>query len=135
MNRGAFLYDFVAAGVTRLISTRNPEPGTRKRIRASSRRLLHFLVFAVSVPMFAAWPSPAHACAACFGKSNDAMAQGMNLGIFALLIVIVSVLLGIASFFVFLARRSARVAAAAASPDSPAVPATETSSSLAETTP
>jgi hypothetical protein len=63
------------------------------------------------------------------------MAQGMNLGIFALLIVIVSVLIGIASFFVFLARRSARVAAAAASPHSPAVSATESSSSPAETTP
>jgi hypothetical protein len=55
-----------------------------------------------------ALPQAAHACAACFGKSNDAMAQGMNVGIFALLFVIVSVLLGIASFAIFLVRRSAR---------------------------
>ena len=135
MNRGAFPFDFVVAEVTRVISTRNPEPGTRNKIRASSRRLLRFLVFGASALMVAALPSPAHACAACFGKSNDAMAQGMNLGIFALLIVIVSVLAGIASFFVFLARRSARFAATAASLESSAVSATETSSSLAETTP
>jgi hypothetical protein len=41
------------------------------------------------------------------------MAQGMNWGIFSLLIVIVSMLLGIAGFFVFLARKSAQTASAA----------------------
>ena len=46
------------------------------------------------------------ACAVCFGKSDSAMAQGMNAGIFALLFVIVSVLGGVASFFVYLVRRS-----------------------------
>ena len=55
-----------------------------------------------------ALPQAAEACAACFGKSNDAMAQGMNMGIFALLVVIGSVLIGVASFAVFLARRAAR---------------------------
>jgi len=35
------------------------------------------------------------------------MAQGMNWGIFSLLAVIVSVLGGIAGFFIFLARKSA----------------------------
>ena len=55
-----------------------------------------------------AWPQAAAACAACFGKSNDAMAQGMNMGIFALLFVIGSVLVGVASFAIFLARRAAR---------------------------
>jgi len=58
-----------------------------------------------------AQPQSVLACAACFGQSNDSMAQGMNLGIFALLVVIVSVLIGLASFGVFLARRSARLAA------------------------
>ncbi len=74
-----------------------------------------------------ALPQSMLACAACFGQSNDAMAQGMNLGIFALLIVIVSVLVGLASFGVFLARRSARMAAGAepvaASARMPAEPA------------
>jgi len=55
-----------------------------------------------------ALPQAAEACAACFGKSNDAMAQGMNMGIFALLFVIGSVLVGVASFAIFLARRAAR---------------------------
>ncbi len=58
-------------------------------------------------------PTPAFACAVCFGKSDSAMAQGMNMGIFSLMAVIISVLVGIAGFFVCLAQRAARVAAAA----------------------
>ena len=46
------------------------------------------------------------ACTACFGKSDSNMAKGMNMGIFALLLVITMVLGGVASFFVFLAKRS-----------------------------
>lgn len=46
------------------------------------------------------------ACTACFGQSDDALAKGMNMGIFALLLVIGCVLATVASFFVFLARRS-----------------------------
>lgn len=46
------------------------------------------------------------ACTACFGKSDSNMAKGMNMGIFVLLLVIISVLCGVASFFVFLAKRS-----------------------------
>ena len=46
------------------------------------------------------------ACTACFGKSDSNMAKGMNMGIFALLLVITSVLCGVAGFFVYLARRS-----------------------------
>lgn len=45
------------------------------------------------------------ACAACFGKSDSNLAKGMNMGIFALLLVITSVLCGVAGFFVFLAKR------------------------------
>jgi len=41
------------------------------------------------------------------------MAQGMNVGIFALLLVITSVLAGVASFFVYLGRREAEVNEAA----------------------
>ncbi len=47
------------------------------------------------------------ACATCFGASDSALAKGMNFGILSLLIVVVGVLSGIASFFVYLARRSA----------------------------
>ncbi|MBI4324595.1 MAG: hypothetical protein HY674_04960 [Chloroflexi bacterium] len=58
-------------------------------------------------------PAPAFACAVCFGKSDSAMAQGMNMGIFSLLAVIFCVLVGIAGFFAYLAQRAARYAAIA----------------------
>ena len=48
------------------------------------------------------------ACAACFGQSDSRMAQGMNMGIFALLGVITCVLGGVAAFFIHIARRSAQ---------------------------
>lgn len=52
------------------------------------------------------------ACAACFGKSDSNLAQGMNVGIMALLLVIVSVLGGIALVGLRFARKSAAVEAA-----------------------
>jgi hypothetical protein len=71
-------------------------------------------------------PETANACAVCFGKSDSAMAKGMNMGIFALLICITGVLATLATFFVFLAVRSSKHPhreAAEASPDSPDNPA------------
>lgn len=56
-------------------------------------------------------PLDATACATCFGRSDSLLAQGMNMGILSLLAVIVTVLVGVASFFVMLARRAAAVAA------------------------
>lgn len=49
------------------------------------------------------------ACAACFGKSDSSMAYGMNAGIMTLLVVILTMLSLIASFFVFVVRRAARM--------------------------
>ena len=51
-----------------------------------------------------------YACTACFGKSDSNMAKGMNVGIFALLLVITCVLCGVAGFFVFLAKRTSQLA-------------------------
>jgi hypothetical protein len=51
-------------------------------------------------------PQAVLACSACFGASDSDMAKGMNMGIFALLGVVVMVLGGIAAFFIYLARRS-----------------------------
>ena len=51
-------------------------------------------------------PRSAWACAACFGQDSGPMAQGMNWGILSLLGIIVSVLVSVAGFFVYLARRS-----------------------------
>ena len=49
----------------------------------------------------------AFACAACYGKSDSPLAAAMNWGIFSLLGVVVCVLGGIASFFIYLARKAA----------------------------
>jgi len=56
---------------------------------------------------FLASPESLLACAACYGQSDSPMAHGLNWGIFSLLLVVVLMLGGIASFFVYLARRSA----------------------------
>jgi hypothetical protein len=77
------------------------------------KRILTF-VLTVLVAALAS-PTGALACAACFGKSDSNMAKSVNAGIFCLLGVIVTVLIGAASFFVFLSRR----AAAAAGQNSP----------------
>jgi hypothetical protein len=58
--------------------------------------------------LFALHPQTAHACAVCFGKSDSAMAKGMNMGIFALLICIGAVLATLSTFFIFLAVRSSK---------------------------
>lgn len=47
------------------------------------------------------------ACAACYGQSDSPMANGMNWGIFTLLVVVVGVLGSIAAFFIYLARKTA----------------------------
>jgi hypothetical protein len=54
------------------------------------------------------------ACAACFGKSDSPLAEGMNWGIFSLLAVVGCVLSGFAAAGIFLVKKSATVAAAQA---------------------
>lgn len=73
-------------------------------------------LFAVVVASLAFAPS-AWACAACFGKSDSALAHGMNAGILSLLAVIGTMLTCVASFFVFLVRRASRVESAPAPTD------------------
>lgn len=62
-------------------------------------------------------PQSCLACAVCFGQTDSKLAVGMNMGIIVLLCVIGLVLAVFASFFVFLARRSARFASSAVNPD------------------
>lgn len=66
------------------------------------------------------------ACTACFGQSDSRMAQGMNMGIFVLLAVIISVLGGVACFFVYLARRGAQAGTSAPQPPAADFHATST---------
>lgn len=62
---------------------------------------------AAAVAGWMAAPNSALACAACFGRSDSKLAEGMNWGIFSLLGVVVFVLGGVAAFFVYLAKRAA----------------------------
>lgn len=75
-----------------------------------NRSLLHIPAFALAAVLAS---QPARACATCFGRSDSAMAQGMNMGILFLLVVILAVLAGLVGFIVFLARRAATAAEAA----------------------
>src|SRR5712692_3494398 len=59
----------------------------------------------VTLWMFAA-PRAAFACPVCFGESDSPMAWAMNMGIFAMLLIVGGVLAGFASFFVHLMRRA-----------------------------
>lgn len=77
--------------------------GRRPKIRLAA------LVVALALAPNSLW-----ACAACYGQSDSPMAKGMNWGIASLLGVVVTVLGGIAASAVFLARRSAALAAARA---------------------
>jgi heme/copper-type cytochrome/quinol oxidase subunit 2 len=52
-------------------------------------------------------PSPVLACAACYGRSDSPLASGMNWGIFTLMGVVITVLVSIASFFIYIIRREA----------------------------
>ncbi|HXR03883.1 MAG TPA: hypothetical protein VN836_04160 [Verrucomicrobiae bacterium] len=61
------------------------------------------LIAALAFAAFA--PSPVLACAACYGKSDSALANGMNWGIFTLLGVVLTVLTCIALFFVHIVRK------------------------------
>jgi hypothetical protein len=61
--------------------------------------------FLTAVALIGLTPSPLFACAACYGKSDSALASGMNWGIFTLMGVILTVLTGIALFFVHIVRK------------------------------
>jgi hypothetical protein len=55
-------------------------------------------------------PRAALACPVCFGQNDSPLTQAMNLGIIAMLVVVVGVLAAFASFFIYLMRRAKLVA-------------------------
>jgi hypothetical protein len=64
------------------------------------------------VPLALLLASPAaRACSVCFGNSDSNLTKGMLAGVFVLLLVVLSVLGGLAALFVYLARRAAATAA------------------------
>ena len=68
-----------------------------------------FWLLAAALCVALAQPGSLLACAACYGKSDSAMAKGMNAGIFSLLGVIVCVLSAVALFFVHVVRRESQL--------------------------
>ena len=77
------------------------------------------------VSALVAYAPSALACATCYGQSDSPLAAGMNWGILTMIVVAYGVLLSIAGFFVFLARRAASVAAMEAAEANTSVEATE----------
>ncbi|MBI1840952.1 MAG: hypothetical protein HYR88_08905 [Verrucomicrobia bacterium] len=61
--------------------------------------------------MFCLSSGDASACATCFGQTDSPLGQGLNWGIMTLLVVVNGVVAGICSFFVYVARRSAKLEA------------------------
>lgn len=53
-------------------------------------------------------PRPILACAACSGRSDDAVAQGLNAAVFTMLLVLLAVMGSLVSFLAYLIRRGAR---------------------------
>jgi len=60
----------------------------------------------LAVMMMLAAPGAALACPVCFGQSDSPLAIATNLGVIAMLVVVVGVLGSFAAFFVYLARRA-----------------------------
>jgi len=83
-------------------------------VSRETSRSVWFRVVVFSWLVFAA-PRVALACPVCFGQNDSPMAVAMNLGIIAMLIVVVGVLGAFASFFIYLMRRAKLVAAKEAS--------------------
>ena len=62
----------------------------------------HVLVASLLVTV----PRVALACPVCFGENDSPMAAGVYMGVLFMLVVVVGVLAGFASFMVYLARRA-----------------------------
>jgi len=65
------------------------------------KALLVAIVFALALD-----PSALRACSVCYGDPDSSMSKGLVWGITVLLGVVVTVLAGIATFFVYIAKKS-----------------------------
>lgn len=71
------------------------------------------LLVTVVVLLALAVPRLALACPVCFGESDAPLAQAINQGILAMLVVVAGVLGSFAAFFIYLVRRARALDAAA----------------------
>ena len=72
----------------------------------------NFVLFALAVIVMAT-PAKVFACAACYGNSDDAMANGMNWAILTLGAVVATVLGTFLTFLIYVIRKSEALEAAA----------------------
>lgn len=71
-------------------------------------KALRQLVMAM-VALAALVPSDLHACAVCFGDKSSQMGKAADAGVLTLLFIILAVLGGVVSFFIYIVRRTARL--------------------------
>jgi len=69
-------------------------------------RIVQNLVRTAATLALIAAPRAALACPVCFGQSDSPLAKGVNVGVLFLLGTVTAVLIGFASFMVYLARRA-----------------------------
>ena len=65
----------------------------------------HFRKLLLAAALAVLAPSPLFACAACYGRTDSPLADGMNWGILTLLGFVLTVLSGILVFFVNVIRK------------------------------
>jgi len=69
-------------------------------------RAVRYAVRAAATMALVAAPRVALACPVCFGQSDSPLAKGVNMGVLFMLGTITAVLIGFASFMIYLARRA-----------------------------
>jgi hypothetical protein len=79
----------------------NRQDTARARTRTTPSRAL-----VLSCLIALAAPRAAFACPVCFGNNDSPMAIAMNMGIFAMLVIVAGVLGAFATFFIYLMRRA-----------------------------
>lgn len=74
-------------------------------------RVSRFAVWVMVLTLWLGYQGSALACATCFGAPDAPLTKGLNWGIGSLLVMILMVLGGVASFFIYLMRRAASMPA------------------------
>lgn len=76
-------------------------------------KLFRHLALLALVAVVASAPANVFACSACYGKTDDAMANGMNWAILTLGVVVATVLGVFLTFLIYIIRKSEALEAAA----------------------
>ena len=69
-------------------------------------RTVQYVIRTAATLALVAAPRAALACPVCFGQSDSPLAKGVNVGVLFLLGTVTAVLIGFASFMIYLARRA-----------------------------